>query len=243
MKYAEMFGGIKERAVSWLWPEVCPFCGRVSSQGICTACRRRVKALQIQEPRCMRCGKPVHYAEQEYCYDCMHMKHWYDRGYGLWLHKEPVSTSIYQFKYHNQRRYGVYYAVELARCYGRMIKSWAPDLMIPIPLHKKRRRKRGYNQAAVVCRELGRRLGISVDEKCLVRKLYTEPQKTLSRQQRRKNLKHAFTVKNYFRPVPTVLLIDDIYTTGNTIDAAAAVLKEKGVEKVYFLTISIGQGY
>ena len=86
-------------------------------------------------------------------------------------------------------------------------------------------------------------LGIPVDEKSLYRKFYTDPQKTLSHKERRKNLKHAFALKKGFRVVPTVLLIDDIYTTGNTIDAAAMVLKEKGVEKVYFLTISIGQGF
>ena len=242
-RYGGIFRKITEKTVSWMWPEVCPFCGRVSRQGICTGCREKLKTLRIKEPRCMRCGKPVSYGEQEFCHDCMHMEHWYDRGYGLWLHKEPVSTSIYQFKYHNQRRYGVCYVEELLRCYGRSIETWAPDLMIPIPLHKKRRRKRGYNQAAVICRELGGRLGIPVDEKSLVRMLYTEPQKKLSHQERRKNLRHAFAVKTCFRPVRKVLLIDDIYTTGNTIDAAASVLKKKGVEKVYFLTISIGQGY
>ena len=171
------------------------------------------------------------------------MKHQYDRGCGLWLHEEPVSTSIYQFKYHNQRRYGVCYAEELCRCYGYTIKRWNPDLIIPIPLHKKRRRKRGYNQAAILCRELGGRLGIPVDEKSLIRKIYTNPQRLLGHKERRKNLRNAFGVKSSFQPVPTVLLVDDIYTTGNTMDAASEALKKKGVEKVYFLTISIGQGY
>ena len=189
MRYGGLFQTLRGSVVKWLWPEVCPFCGKVSSQGICAGCRRKIDDLKVREPRCMQCGKPVQDTRREYCYDCMHMEHRYDRGYGLWLHKEPVSTSIYQFKYHNQRDYGVCYAKELIRCYGNIIKSWTPDLMIPIPLHKKRRRQKG------------------------------------------------------FRVVPTVLLIDDIYTTGNTIDAAASVLKKKGVEKVYFLTISIGQGY
>ena len=85
-------------------------------------------------------------------------------------------------------------------------------------------------------------LGIPVDEKSLYRKFYTDPQKTLSHKERRKNLRRAFAVRKSFFPVKTVLLIDDIYTTGSTMDAAAQVLKEKGVEKVYFLTISIGQG-
>lgn len=114
---------------------------------------------------------------------------------------------------------------------------------MPVPLHKKRRRKRGYNQAGVLGRRLGRLLGIRVDDKSLLRRVYTDPQKKLGRLERKKNLRNAFALKESFKPVPVVLLVDDIYTTGNTIDAVSEVLKKKGVEKVYFLTISIGQGY
>ena len=124
-----------------------------------------------------------------------------------------------------------------------MIRGWGPDLIIPVPLHKKRRRKRGYNQAGVLGRRLGRLLGIRVDDKSLLRRVYTDPQKKLGRLERKKNLRNAFALKESFKPVPVVLLVDDIYTTGNTIDAVSEVLKKKGVEKVYFLTISIGQGY
>lgn len=124
-----------------------------------------------------------------------------------------------------------------------MIRGWGPDLIMPVPLHKKRRRKRGYNQAGVLGRRLGRLLGIRVDDKSLLRRVYTDPQKKLGRLERKKNLRNAFALKESFKPVPVVLLVDDIYTTGNTIDAVSEVLKKKGVEKVYFLTISIGQGY
>ncbi len=68
-------------------------------------------------------------------------------------------------------------------------------------------------------------------------------EKTRSQERKKKNLKHAFAVKHTFQAVKRVLLVDDIYTTGNTIDAVSNVLKQKGVENVYFLTISIGQGY
>lgn len=131
----------------------------------------------------------------------------------------------------------------MAVAYGRIVKRWKPDLIMPVPLHKERRRKRGYNQAAVLGRELGRILGIPVDDTSLFRRIHTDPQKALGRQDRKKNLRRAFALREDFRPVPAVLLVDDIYTTGNTIDAVSEVLKKKGVEKVYFLTISIGQGY
>ena len=191
----------------------------------------------------MRCGKQIRSMEKEYCYDCLHTHHYYDRGISLWLHREPVNQSIYQFKYHNQRRYGTIYAQEILYWYKDVIVSWHPDVIMPVPLHFRRKRKRGYNQARILAELIGMGTGIAVDSRHLIRRKYTNPQKILGHRQRKKNLKNAFAVKKDFVPVKTVLLIDDIYTTGSTIDAAAYVLKQRGVVNVYFLTISIGQGY
>lgn len=225
-----------------LWPEVCPFCQKVSKAGICSKCRVEIQKLQVREPRCMKCGKPVRASEQEYCYDCMHTHHHYDKGVSLWLNKPPVSTSIYQFKYHNQRVYGGWYARELLRQYKDILTKWNPDLIIPIPLHSRRKRKRGYNQAQILAKELGKLMGVPVKPGYVRRIKYTEPQKQLGHKSRRSNLAGAFTIGREFRAVHTVLIVDDIYTTGSTIDAAAEILKKSGVQKVYFLTISIGQG-
>ncbi len=232
-----------DKIMKWLWPEVCPFCENVCRMGICAKCRRELEKLRVIEPRCMQCGKPVRHMEQEYCHDFMHTHHYYDRGMSLWLHKHPVSTSIYQFKYHNQRRYGIHFAEELVRIYGRTVIRWNPDVIIPIPLHPKRRRKRGYNQAEIVAEKIGAELGIRVDSSILIRKVNTDPQKKLNHTERKENLKQAFAIRRPLEKGMVILVVDDIYTTGNTIDAAAKVLKDGGAEKVYFLTISIGQGY
>ena len=191
----------------------------------------------------MQCGKQIRSMEKEYCYDCLHTHHYYEQGLSLWNHKNPVNQSIYQFKYHNQRRYGELYSQELVKNFHKEIRQWNPDIMIPVPLHWYRKRKRGYNQAQILAENVGRMLHIPVDTESLIRVKKTSPQKQLGHNARKKNLKNAFAVKQTFHQVKTVLLIDDIYTTGNTLDAAAKILKEKGVENVYFLTISIGQGY
>lgn len=191
----------------------------------------------------MQCGKQIRSVEQEYCYDCMHTHHYYERGLSLWNHKNPVNQSVYQFKYHNQRRYGILYSQELVKEFQKEIESWRPDIIMPVPLHPSRKRKRGYNQAQILAEEIGKILEIPVDSKSLIRTRKTSPQKKLGHQERKKNLKHAFAVKHTFQAAKRVLLVDDIYTTGNTIDAVSNVLKQKGVENVYFLTISIGQGY
>lgn len=98
--------------------------------------------LRIKEPRCMQCGKQIRSMEKEYCYDCMHTHHYYEQGLSLWNHKAPVNQSIYQFKYHNQRRYGELYSQELVKNFQKEIRRWNPDVIIPVPLHRARRRKR-----------------------------------------------------------------------------------------------------
>ena len=233
---------IKENIIVLFWPETCPFCQKVCKEGIAQNAGKGW-ILTNQRTKVYACGKQIRSMEKEYCYDCMHTHHYYEQGLSLWNHKAPVNQSIYQFKYHNQRRYGELYSQELVKNFQKEIRRWNPDVIMPVPLHRARRRKRGYNQAQILAENLGRMLRIPVDSKSLARRKKTSPQKKLGHNERKKNLKNAFAVTPAFRPVRKVLLVDDIYTTGNTLDAAAKALKEKGVEKVYFLTISIGQGY
>lgn len=191
----------------------------------------------------MRCGKTLREEEKEYCHDCTTKEHDFDAGSAIWVHRPPVNHSIYQFKYHNQRAFAPIYAQELTKQYAREIRNWNPDVLIPIPLHKKRRKKRGYNQAELFAREVGELLGIPVETELVVRTKNTRPQKTQGHSGRKENLRHAFALKYRFRKGTRIVLVDDIYTTGNTMDAVAYLLKRAGAEKVYFLTISIGQGY
>lgn len=224
-----------------LYPKTCCFCGKIIVQEICDSCKEKVS--YIKEPRCKKCGKPIRYEEQEYCHDCQKQSFHYVQGRSLWIHKGAVPWSIYQFKYHNRRIYGKFYAKELYRVYGESIEEWGIDLIVPVPLHWRRRRKRGYNQAEIVARYLGELTGIPVDKHLVIRKKYTEPQKTLNNKERVKNLKHVFDVRKMTVRAKNILLIDDIYTTGSTIDAISKVLLEKGHNKVWFLTISIGQDF
>lgn len=226
-----------------LWPNRCPFCEKAEKEGACLSCREKLEALVIQEPRCMKCGKPIRYEEREYCHDCSHADHAYDRGAALWLHREPVSASIYRFKYHNQRYYAAYYAACLAEAFKAPLRRWDPEMIVPVPLHPRRRRKRGYNQAEILAKELGKLLHVPVNAKAVLRVRDTKPQKILNDRLRRKNMKGAFATGKSLEGAKRVLVIDDIYTTGNTVSAVAETLKKAGVQKVYFLTISIGQGY
>lgn len=229
------------RLLGVLYPRTCCFCGKISIKELCDECRKKV--IYIDEPRCKKCGKPVRYEEQEFCYDCQKRRFYYEEGRSIWLHKEPVSWSVYQFKYHNRRIYGEFYAREMYRLFGALVRKWGIEVIIPVPLHWKRRRVRGYNQAEVLARHLGMLLEIPVDTKAIVRKSYTKPQKQLGDKERKKNLQNAFALAKEWPTPRKILLIDDIYTTGSTVDEIARLFKEQGNHKVWFFTISIGQGF
>ena len=125
---------------------------------------------------------------------------------------------------------------------GDKIRRWDVDAVIPVPVHKSRLKKRGYNQAALIAGELSKRLGIPMRDGVVIRRAATGVQKELGAAERQNNLKKAFIVPGNVVKLKSVLVVDDIYTTGATVDAVAGCLKGAGVEKVYFASLCIGRG-
>lgn len=232
---------IKAFLLEALYPEKCIICGRICRGGLCTTCRE--KLLYVEEPRCKKCGKPIRRQEAEYCYDCANRPKTYEQGRSVWLHRQPISGAIYRFKYKKKQIYGACFAREMYDRYGDWMRQNRIEVLIPIPLHKSRRRMRGYNQAEVLARNLSELSGIPMDSHGVLRKRKTVAQKVLNDRQRRTNLARAFAIREGWKPKKRVLLIDDIYTTGSTIEGVSSLLLQAGVEKVWFLTISIGQGF
>lgn len=225
-----------------LYPKKCPFCRTILAKdedGICKKCRRAI--IPIEEPRCMKCGKPLLKAEEEYCFDCKKYNHEFEDGISLWIHKPPVSDALYRFKYNGLKCYGEVFAKEAVKNFYDYMDKRNIDAFVPIPLSTKRYRIRGYNQAEILAEELSKLTEIPV-KNVLKRVRETNPQKQLNDLERKKNIKDAFAVKEV-DALKSVMLIDDIYTTGSTLDEAAKTLKNEGVSKVHFLTISIGQGF
>ncbi len=238
MRSISFFQNLMHRLSSIFWPEVCPFCLAPCRDGICPSCRRKLEKLAVRDPVCLCCGRPISDEQQEFCRDCQSQRV-FTQGASLWLHRDPVSFSLYQFKYHDQRAFAGIYARELAARYGRLIRSWKAQCLIPVPLHPRRQRQRGYNQAELLARELGKLLDLPVAAKAVERVKYTQPQKALGGfSGRRRNLKQAFLAQPPVRPVKRVIVVDDIYTTGSTIEEVGRALKEVGVGEVYFLTVS-----
>lgn len=226
-----------------LFPRRCPVCHEVvedAGEPACKICRTRLP--YVRAPFCLKCGKPLLAEEREYCGDCRRKKHMFRQGRAPFVYDPLMRESIARYKYGGRREYASFYAEEILRKCAREAALWKGEVLVPIPLHPSRKRKRGYNQAALLARELSKRCGLPVDEKLLVRTRKTRAQKELNDQERMANLKNAFSVREGNISYKNIILIDDIYTTGSTVNEAARVLREKGAETVFFLCICVGRG-
>lgn len=242
-KLKRIYGKWKEGLLAIFFPRCCPVCDEVITYGqkICSACEKKVSF--IKEPTCKKCGKQLENERQEYCGDCNRKKHCFLQGKAVFSYRKEMKLSMYRFKYANKREYADYFAEVAAWKYGDWITRRGVEVIIPIPMFLGKMRQRGYNQADVFAKALSRELELPVESQLVYRVKNTVPQKELNDRQRKDNLKGAFQVRTNIVKYKRILLVDDIYTTGATIDAVGEVLKAIGVEEIYFLCICIGEGY
>lgn len=223
-----------------LYPRCCPMCHQIlrdPSRLICPRCAKEIRP--IKGPRCFKCGKPVR-EEEEYCSDCRTHPGAFTEGKGIFLYDQKMKDSLMKYKYHGRREYGRFFARAMYIYGKKELERWNPDLIVPVPLYWKKQRMRGFNQAAYLAEQLSVYTGIPAD--CtLVKKIkQTKSQKKLDAAGRRKNLKEAFQVRERVDG-KRILVVDDVYTTGSTMDAMASCLRDKGAEKIWFLTLCMGQ--
>ena len=229
---------LEEAARQLLFPRRCPVCdGIVTPQGekICFACLKKLKL--IAAPWCMVCGRGMT-AEGMLCENCKKgRQHAFRRARALYDYPS-VAPSIYRFKYGGRREYKDFFGEEMALGLGEFILGTGAEGLIPVPLHPKRMRKRGYNQAADLAKVLGKQLGLPVYDNILFRVKNTAPLKEQNFKERQNNLKKAFLVKKNDVKLKTIILVDDIYTTGTTADEATMALVEDGITNVYVVSLA-----
>lgn len=225
------------------YPPRCPVCDEILSPGVlvCPPCEKEVRP--VFEPVCKKCGKPLEDARREYCGDCAQRKHIYKQGKAVFVYRTGIKKSMYRFKYSNRREYAAFYAKCAAEIHGDWIRKKRVEVIVPVPMYIGKKRRRGYNQAEVFARALGKEMGIPVDAKLVKRVRNTTPQKELSNKERQRNLKKAFQLTQDIVKYSKILLVDDIYTTGSTMDAVADTLLSGGAVDIYYICISIGAGF
>lgn len=243
IKINDIVQAIFDACINLLFPRRCPVCediAELAGKLICPSCISKLSP--VRQPTCRKCGKELFSEQAEYCFDCSRHKRSFESGAALFNYNEAAKRSMAAIKYRNKREFLDFYAEVMVHRFSHILKNWKPDVLVPIPVHPSRRRRRGFNQAEELARRLSCLLDIPIETRLLVRRRKTAPQRELNPQQRLANLQQAFAV-NPKCPVPrTVILIDDIYTTGSTMEACTRVLKAAGVQEVHFLVICIGGG-
>lgn len=232
------------RALDWvvdlLFPPRCPACGiRTAQPDFCTSCRASIPV--VAAPLCPICGVPFAGAGPEHlCAHCIERRPRFDAARACVTYRRdtpnPLIDVLQRLKYARD--------VSVARVLGTFMAAHMPlaidhDLIVPVPLHRERLRWRGFNQSAGLARAVGRATRRPVEALALARLRATPPQVGLGVAERRLNVRGAFAVR---RPAAvhsrTVLLIDDVMTTGATADACAHALRQGGARRVDVLVLA-----
>ena len=224
--------------IDLLYPHRCAICDRtlIKDEYICPFCKPKIK--YPSGATCMKCSKPLPDENRLYCHDCSRKRSEYERGFAVFGY-EQINESLYRFKYGGRPEYAGFYAASAWQRYGRVLESLGIEAYIPVPIHKKRFDKRGYNQAHEFAKCLSKYSGVQVVDDIVIRSKNTAPLKKLGADERQKNLKKAFKLTKNDVNFKKVCIVDDIYTTGATVNTMAGMLKSAGVEKVYFLSVAI----
>lgn len=204
---------------------------------ICKTCIKKLPF--VKEPYCIKCGKEIISEDAAYCDEC-NLDREFEAGRGLCNYTDEMRHIILKIKYDNKREYIEGFAKLMAIRYEKFIKVSNIDCIMPVPLHSSRKRMRGFNQSDILSKDLSKYLDIPVLHDCLCRIKKTIDQKGLSRTERLHNLDNAFMVRDLPQNINNILIVDDVYTTGTTIEKCAKVLKDSGANKIYFLTICTG---
>ncbi|MBI2869563.1 MAG: ComF family protein [Chloroflexi bacterium] len=220
---------LREVAVDLLFPKRCVACGKEGDY-ICRDCLKLL--IPIEPPICPRCGRP----SPAVCPECAARPARIDGVRSPFRFEGVLREAVHQFKYRNLR--------SLAGCLAALLFDYLAanplpaDVLVPVPLHPARLRERGYNQSALLARELGKRNGLPVAGG-LVRSRKTPPQaRTGSLEERLANIAGAFECVDDSLDGRNVLLVDDVATSGATLNACAAALKNRGAASVWGLALA-----
>ena len=229
-----------EKIKDIIYPRRCPVCEEIATPKGYLICRDCIKKLPfIKEPHCIKCGKALISDDEAYCDECIKEREFIS-GRALCHYNEDLKRIILKIKYNNKREYIDAFGKLMAIRFKSYVEAADIKCIVPVPLHKSKLKVRGFNQSELLSTELSRYFNIPVRYEYLSRIKNTKDQKGLSREERLHNLDLAFSAKKLPEDIDNILLIDDVYTTGTTIEKCAQALKMSGGKNIYFLTICTG---
>ena len=238
--------------INFIFPKHCVICDKVlpfgnglHSEFLCDDCKDKLSF--IEEPTCKKCGAKIYEKDEGLCDNCKKKvkddSSYFEYGFGLLRYNDYVKESIHKIKYNNKKEYIEFYAKMLAKAYHDKFKQIDADCFVPVPIHKTRKNERGYNQSEILANAISYELSkydlnIPVNIDLIKRLKKTIALNKMSTRERQAELNNAFYVKNS-ENIKKVMIVDDIYTTGTTIETMSKILKENGVNEIYFVCIAV----
>ncbi len=226
-----------------VFPPRCVTCGVLLEKRtplpFCPACAGGIRL--IRSPLCSRCGLPFLEPEGEDhpCGECLAAERPYAVARAVGYYEETLLRAIHLFKYRGKTGIGEVLGKMMADFAGGRWEMGAFDRILPVPLHPKRLRERGFNQSVILACEISKRFAVPLDPRSLERRVPTAPQVGLGREERSANVRGAFAVGSPERiDGKRILLVDDVFTTGSTLGECSAVLLRAGAEGIAVLTMA-----
>lgn len=233
--------------LDWIYPPKCMACQTILmpvhnsfEKYLCANCKSLF--VPIADPFCLRCGHPKKNSSvstQSSCISCRGKEFYFENHRAAFAYEEVVREMVLNIKFRSKRQV----AQGLGWLFADVCKNWniKGDYIVPIPLHPSKKRMRGFNQATLLAQPIGSVCGIPVANNMMLRIKKTPPQSGLSALAREQNLSNAFRCNNkkYNVAGKTIILIDDIFTSGATINACAKCLLESNAAKIYAVSLCI----
>jgi competence protein ComFC len=239
-------GEALDALASIAFPAPCRICEATlltaSRIPVCATCLDSLKPLA--GAGCQKCGRPfvsgvAADAAQPLCYLCRRDVYHFDCARSFAAYNDAMVRAIVLLKYQEVKPLGAWFAARLAEMVSRDPDLLAADVVVPVPLHASRLRERGYNQAELIARPLARRLGLPLRPVLLVRTKPRPEKLKLTRQERWRTVRGAYAMRSAAKiDKLRVLLVDDVFTTGATLDSCARVLRNAGASRVTALTVA-----
>lgn len=204
----------------FLYPNVCGICGKIDKNSLCPKCNKKLSSISKYR---LIFHKDKYFDEQVY----------------VFKYEGIIREKIIQYKFYEKSYFYKTFVKIILKNEKKYRFLLNYDIIIPVPIHKKRKYERGYNQSSLIARVLAKELNIFYMENILYKKINNAKQSTLNQRQRIQNVKNVYGIKNIDNiKSKNIILFDDIYTTGSTLNECAKLLKQNGANKILVLTLA-----
>ncbi len=217
---------ILEKILDLVYPQVCSICGKLSTKSLCNKCKVKLKKEFLFKTDNYNEDLNKNFIEHHYFFKYEDLIR--SQIISLKFHEKPyIYKTISYFLKNNQKSF-------------ENLKKY--DIMIIVPISKERKKERGYNQSELIAREISKIIHVKIVPNILYKIKNTLPQSSLNKQQRGENAKGAYkAIRSQKMKNKKILLVDDIYTTGNTINECAKVLVQKGIDRKQIGVLTIAK--